>query len=512
VYYDWLQFGFDPQHSGVNPVETAISATTVTGLKVKHQVSFPAPVDGPPVYLSSVTTANGVQDLLFVETSQSDVYALDAQTLVTVWTKSHAPPPATPCTSSNGGACYTTSQPAIDPNRMFVYAYGLDGLIHKHQVGDGTEIMTGGWPERGTLKPNVEKGSSDLAWAVASDGTAYLYAASAGYPGDAGDYQGHLTTIKLSDGTQHVFNILCSDQPAHFTPGATPDCASTQAAVWARGGVLYRPDNGRIYVATGNGTFNAGMHDWGDSVLALNGDGTGVNGGPLDSWTPTDQAQLDSGDADIGSTGPALLPVPSTAKYPHLALQGAKTPTGGAGGPVRLLNLDDLSGMGGPGNLGGELFKLATVPQGNEILTQPAIWKNPADGTIYAFIANDSGISALKLVVDATTGAPSLATAWPGNGTKPEGGSSPIVVNGVLFQVGNGAGRQGNNTVYARDPTSGAVLWSAQLAPATGTTAIGGIHWESPIVAHGYLYVTSEHGNTAATVADGTGYLTSYGL
>ena len=54
-------------------------------------------------------------------------------------------------------ACYTTSSPAIDPDLQFVYSYGLDGFVHKYQVGNGTEITSGGWPEHVTLKDSTRK-------------------------------------------------------------------------------------------------------------------------------------------------------------------------------------------------------------------------------------------------------------------------------------------------------------------------------------------------------------------
>ena len=419
--------------------------------------------------------------------------------------KSH--PYSGTCTSSNGGPCYTTSEPAIDPNRRFVYAYGLDGKVHKHAVGDGSEVTTGGWPEVTSLKPNLEKGSSDLAVAAGKSGS-FLYAAAAGYPGDAGDYQGHVTTINLGDGSQKVFNVLCSKMTEHFTMGGSTDCAmTTQAAVWARGGVLYRPDNDRIYFATGNGAYDAANYDWGDTVLATNADGSGTATGPLDTWTPSDESALNSADADVGSTGPALVPVPAGSKYMHVGLQGNKVPQGSNAGPIRLINLDDLSGMGGPGHLGGELFKM-DVPQGNEILTQPTVWVNPANQTTWIFIADDSGISGIKLVPDGGTTTPSLMTGW----TKGTGGTSPVVANGILYYAANNAGRGGTNNVYALDPTTGNVLWMAPIKAMSGATAVGGIHWESVIVAHGAVYIPSEHGNTGGGVGDGAGTLSRFAL
>jgi outer membrane protein assembly factor BamB len=57
------------------------------------------------------------------------------------------------------------------------------------------------------------------------------------------------------------------------------------------------------------------------------------------------------------------------------------------------------------------------------------------------------------------------------------------VANGVLFYIGSGF-------VRALNPATGQRLWHDAL--------IGGIHWESPIVANGNLYFTDENANLTA--------------
>ena len=470
--YDWLQFGFDSKHSGNDALETWITPNTVASLQMLFQVPLPNVADGAPAFLAGVTTPGGKRDLVFVTTKAGHIIALDAHTGAPMWSHQYGPGS---CISSNGGVCYTTSSPAIDPNRQYVYSYGLDGYVHKYAVGDGTETTTGGWPELTSLKPWNEKGSSALAIATAQNGTSYLYVAHAGYPGDRGDYQGHVTAINLADGSQNVFNAVCSDQAVHFveTPG-TPDCAQVQTAIWARPGVVYDPAIDKIFMATGNGTFAPASHAWGDTVFSLNPDGTGSGGNPLDTWTPTNYQQLQNGDADIGSTAPAILP-PSSGKYSHLGVQSGKD------GVLRLLNLDDLSGQGATGHTGGEVFSM-NMPIGGGVYTTPAVWVNPDDNSTWVFIANgyNSGLAALKLVIDGS-GNPSLQTQWTRSG-----GTSPIVANGILFFARS-------NLISALDPTSSSLLWS--------DNHIGGIHWESPIVASGILYITDESGHLTAYAA-----------
>lgn len=474
--YDWLQYNGNPQHSGNNTLETAITPGNVGTLRQLFQVSLPSPADGAPVYLRSVNTAAGTKDLVFVTTKAGHIIALDARTGATLWTRQY---PAGSC-RINGGpdVCYTTSSPAIDPNRRFVYTYGLDGYVHKLRVGSGMEITGNGWPQLATRKPSIEKGSSALGFATAANGTTYLYMTNGGYPGDQGNYQGHVTAINLATGVQHVFNTECSNrQDVHFVvPPNLPSCARVQSAVWARAGVVYNPNTNRIYLATGNGDFVPAQYGWGDSVLALTPSAHGIAGRPLDSYTPTNYEELDQFDLDLGSTAPAILPAPANSNVRNLGLQSGKD------AKLRLLNLDNLSGQSGPGNVGGEIA-LMPVPQGGQVLTTPAVWRNPADGTTWTFVSNNNGVSALRLNIDGS-GTPSLQTMWQ----QLAPGFSPLIANNVLFQARN-------NVIEAREPLTGAQLWSSN--------AIGGIHWNSPVVANGVLYITDSNNNLFAFSPNG---------
>jgi len=463
--YDWLQFNGDPQHSGNNTLETTITSGNVVSLTQLFQVSLPGTADGAPVYLRAVSTTLGIKDLVFVTTKAGHIVALEAHTGGTIWSKQNA---AGLCRINQGSTpCYTTSSPAIDPNWQFVYSYGLDGKVHKYQVGDGSEVISSSWPETTTLKPEDEKGSPPLTMATVSSVT-YLYAANGGYPGDQGDYQGHITAINLSDGTQRVFNAMCSNQTVHFNY-SSPDCPDVQSAIWARSAVVYLSDTNKIYMATGNGTFNPASHYWGDTVFALNPDGTGLNGDPLKTYTPVNYQHLQDTDQDIGSTNVALLPTAITSTVTHLAMEGGKDAV------LRLIDLDALSGS--VGSTGGEVFSMA-VPQGGEVLTASAVWVNPDDHSTWVFVANDNGISGLQVTYSGS-GVPQLTFRWKKN----NGGTSPIVANGVLFQAGP-------NNIYARDPKTGNVLWQ--------DSTIGGIHWESPVVVNGVVYITDENAHLTA--------------
>ena len=468
---NWLQFDFDQQHSGFNTMETKIGPGNVSKLHRLYRVSLPDVADGAPAYLSKVHTADGIVNLLFLTTKDGHILALNAKNGKVVWEHQYGPGRY----KINNGfqPIYTTSSPAIDPDLKYVYSYGLDGYVHKFEVANGNEVKTGGWPELCTLKPFNEKGSSALAIATAKNGVSYLYVTNGGYLGDRGDYQGHITTINLRTGEQHVFNANCSDRAVHFVerPGK-PDCSAVQSAIWARPGIVYDRSTDRIYAATGNGPFDPKKHDWGDTIFSLRPDGTGIDGNPLDTYTPVNHHYLNDADLDLGSTAPAILPTPPNCVIRNLAAQGGKDMK------LRLVNLADLSGRGGSGHVGGEIGKLLDVPQGGMVFTQPAVWVNPKDHSTWVFVATYSGLSGLKLRVDGH-GTPSLEPVWQND----DEGSSPIIANNVLYCAGS-------RDIRAFDPTTGKLLWH--------NTSIGRIHWESPIIVNGVLYITDESGNLTA--------------
>jgi hypothetical protein len=474
---DWLQFGYDQAHSGFNPTETSypVAAQTAAQWSVTiHAVGSGTGLvsDAAPVYLSNVTTPGGIKNVLYVVTTNGTLVALDAANGTVLWSRQPS------SAQTNEG---TSGSPAVDPGRQYVYAYALDGYVYRYNVGDGTPANGNGWPELSTRKPNAEKGAAALAFSTPVGGTNYLYHVTNGYNGDGGDYQGHITAINLATGAQNVFNVMCSNLlNVHFVNNGTPrtdDCNLTHSGgygdgqmggIWGRPGTIYDAQTNRIYFASGNGLFDAntaGDYEWGDSVLAMNPDGTGAGMGmPIDSYTPSNFAGLYGGDTDLGSTSPAILPSTS-AQYPHLAIQSGKDSC------VRLINLDNMSGAGGPGHAGGELnaaSSCSTDALGTHVVfPQPAVWINPADHSTWVYVVNHSDkIQAYQL--NLASNPPSLAKKWSG-----AAGRSPVIADHTLYYVSGSA-------VVGRDTVTGTQVWSA---------SIGGVHWQSPIIIDHHLYV-----------------------
>jgi hypothetical protein len=463
VASDWLQFAYDVDQSANNTSETTITSANVHSLVPIYTQALGT--TSAPVYLSNVATSNGNVDLLFMTARNGTMLAVDANNGVTVWSQ-----PTTQISYA------VDSAPVIDPGRQFVYGYGADGKVHKYAVADGTEVLSGDWPAVSSLKPGVEHGSGALEIARSTSGSLYLYAVTTGFYGDGGDYQGHVTAINLSTGTWTVFNANCSNIPGHFIADGTAginDCATPRSGIWGRSGAVYDRRTSKLYVATGNGNFNVvlGGYNWGDSLLALKADGS-INqiGTPLDSYTPSNYSTLEASDSDFGSGSVVLLPTPAASAVAHLgAIMGKDA-------QLRLLNMDNLSGQGSAGGIGGEIQKLDTLGVNTDIPTpHPAVWVNArGDGSTWLFVATPSNISGVQLVINGA-GQPSLAVRWTSGGFS---GTSPIVANNVLYYGGCGG-------ICALAPTTGQILWSSPLSIGC---CMGG--WANPIVVNGRLFVT----------------------
>ena len=282
-----------------------------------------------------------------------------------------------------------------------------------------------------------------------------------GYDGDAPPYQGHVVTIdRVSGRITHVWNTLCSNRRRLLVPST---CPASDSAIWGRAAPVLEPGTGRILVTTGNGLFN-GSTDWGDSVLELTPDGSRL----LHNWTPTNQAQLNADDGDLGSTSPAILP--KVHGY-RLAVQGGKA------GILSLLNLNRLNGTrGGAGpRTGGELQDISS-PGGDQVFTAPAVWSHP--GGPYVFVADNSGTAAYVLRIGRR---PHLVTAWQ-NGTS---GTSPIIAGGLLYIYDQNGGAL---NVY--QPASGRKV--ASLGASGG-------HWNSPIAVGGRVILPTGNANDHST-------------
>jgi outer membrane protein assembly factor BamB len=435
---DWTRFGYDAARSSSGPRATGITAANVGTLK-RQRVVLPGTVDSSPIYLRGIRIARRTHDVFFLTTSYGKALAVDADTGRVLW---RFTPPG--YSSWAGTHMITQATPVADPSRRFVYTVAPNGRVHKLSVATGREAA--GWPVAITRDPEHEKIAPALNLS-----RGLVLAATGGYIGDAPPYQGHVVAIDAESGRiANVWNSLCSDRHSLLEPTTCPESGS---AIWARSGVVAEPGTGNLLVATGNGRFD-GTRYWGDSVLMLDPRG----GRLLQNWTPSDQRDLETGDADLGSTAPALL-------GSRLAVQGGKD------AKLRLLDLRHLNGQGGhEPRTGGEL---QTLSLGEGLFAAPAVWHDGA--RTWLFVSTFSETHAYRL------SGGRLRLAW----RSASGGTSPVVAGGLLYVYGpDGGGLR----VYR--PTTGALV--ARLPAGAG-------HWNSPIVTDGRVALAEGDANDHGT-------------
>jgi hypothetical protein len=445
---DWTTFDYNAQRSGVGPPDTGITPSDLHSLR-RITVHLPGTVDSAPVELHAVPVRGHIHDVVIVTTSYGRTLALDAASGRRLW--EFAPPGIRPLL---GTSQITTATPVVDPGRTYVYVTTPDGYVHKLAVANGHQV----WKTRMTYDAHREKlaGSLNLA-----DGS--LIVVTDGYYGDTPSYQGHIATIDpLTGRITHVWNALCSNITTLINPPRT--CSASDAAIWARPGSVVEPDTGKILVTTGNGPFD-GHNNWGDSVLELS---------PtlqlLHNWTPSNQAQLNSSDTDLGSTEPALLPFGGGSR---LAVQGGKQ------GVLQLLNLNRLDGSAGPaGPATGGTLQVIDAPGPTDVYSQPAVWQAPG-GRVYVFVTTDAGTAAY--IVGANH---RLRLGWHDD----QAGTSPVLAGGLLYVF-----NQDEGLLNIFNPRSGHLYRS--LPADRG-------HWNSPIIVGGRIILPVGNDNDYRTTGE----------
>ena len=450
---NWPVAGYDPARSSFNSAERTLTVGNVHRLREKWQISLPSIADSTLIELDRVKIGRTYRPMLYQTTKNGITVGIDAMTGRIVWR------------FTTSGSKITNSAPAADPSGKFIYAPGIDGMVHKLSANKGREHHGGGFPVRITRLPNTEKDASPLNVA-----NGYLYAVTSGYFGDAVPYDGHVVAVRLSDGKTTVWNSLCSNKHKLPTAGS---CSAQRSGIWARGGAVVDPDptmNGRVYVATGNGDFDAnqGGHNYGDSVISLTSDVMSI----LGSYTPTDYNQLDQGDVDLGSTTATMLPAQASSQTPWMLTEGGKD------GVLKLINRAALPGVGGE-------LQLIDMPGG--LFSAPAVWTDGSSNA-WIFLGFSDVVEAFRL--QTYSGVSKLVGVWQSSPGQTGGeGTSPVVANGILFVAFD-------NALVALNAVNGNLLWSSAnygSAPSFGT-----VHWQSPIVVNGWLYCSDQSGHLTA--------------
>jgi outer membrane protein assembly factor BamB len=216
--------------------------------------------------------------------------------------------------------------------------------------------------------------------------------------------------------------------------------------MWAASGPTVDAD-GHLFVTTGN-SFSADTFDFGDSVIELS-----PQLKELGFFAPEDWAALNTGDVDLGSVGPALLP-------------GGRLYQIGKGGVGYLLDANDLGGIGG---------ELSSAP-----VCGGSFGGTAHDGrSIY--VPCSDGLVALRVADDGR----SFDQVWRSSAFD---AGPPIVAGGLVWSVD-----LSSSALLGFDPAAGNEVVRQPMDEVS--------HFASPSSAPGCLFVPTYRSVTAFCVA-----------
>jgi polyvinyl alcohol dehydrogenase (cytochrome) len=442
----WTTYRHDASRSGIDADSTA----SVTPALAWQTPALDGEVYGQPLVYGAY---------VYVATENDTVYKLDAGTGGVVWSMHVATPEpssAAPC-GDISPSIGITSTPVIDPAANRIYAVGAvstSGAIHHElfalDLGSGQPVA--GFPIN--VDPPFPSGGTPVNQlqrpGLALDAGRILI----GYGGNDGDcntYWGWLVSAPTSPGAG-IAAFQVDGQPGH-----------DEGAIWGGGNAPAVDADGNVYVATGNGSGATSDPDFGDSVVKLN-----ALASPLDWWAPTNWHTLDTTDADLGSSMPALLPG-------GFLFQSGKDNNG------YLLNGAALGHVSSPlaqatGFCSGMSFGGAVYDPGNS--------------AIYASCNN--GLKALSFATGPT---PSISVK--AGFSAPSGATGPPTIAGGLVWVTN----HSPGTLFGLDPTSGRTRSQFSIPEKTIPGGSDVNHFATASAGGGRLFVGSGDQVTAYTIA-----------
>lgn len=298
-------------------------------------------VDAEPLYVSKLFVQGAARSVVFVATEHDLVYAFDAYTFAELWRVSVL---AAGETTSDDRGCQQitpeigiTSTPVIDlkagpHGAIYVAAMSKDAQGHYFQRLHALDLTSGaempGSPRTIAASfPGTGSGSrggrlifdprlyEDRAALLLAKGMLYTTWAS---HCDDGPYTGWVLAYNSR-----------SLQPAG-TLNLTPN--GTEGAVWMSGDGPAADDEGRVYLLTGNGTFDTRLQadgfpaqgDYANAFVKLE-----MKDGTLrvvDYFTMHDTVEQSEEDEDLGSGGVILLPdmKDASGRTRHLAVGAGK--------------------------------------------------------------------------------------------------------------------------------------------------------------------------------------------
>ena len=307
---------YSTQRTGANLSETVLTASNVNSSQFGKL--FMVPVDdqiyAQILYVSSLSIAGGVHNVIYVATANNTIYAFDADTLGSpLWQKNFNGVGVPSVNTELGQACTNgyhdflgnigiVSTPAIDLSSLTMYFL--------------TRTVESGVTVQRLRAIDIRTGAEEAY-------SPQVIQASIAGTGDGGSTvtfnpvtQNQRSALSISQGIVYLaWASFCDTRPYHGWVMAYDETtlaqvgvfntspSGGQAGIWMAGAGLAFDTSGNVYFGTGNGTTDD-VTDFGESLLKLSASSL-VR---LDYFTASNFATLNSTDGDFGASGPSMLP------------------------------------------------------------------------------------------------------------------------------------------------------------------------------------------------------------
>jgi hypothetical protein len=483
-----LTYHNDVARTGQNLNESTLTTANVKSASfgLVGNLSVDAGVDAEPLYVSNLTLAGGVHNVVYVVTENDSVYAFDADTFAQLW---HVSVLGANETASDNRGCGQvspiigiTSTPVIDLSagthgEIFLVAMSLDSGGNYHQRLHALDLSTGAEISGGPT-------TIQATFPMTSGTTTF----------DPKQYKERAALLLLNGVIYTTWASHCDDNPytgwimgyneTTLKQSSVLDLTPNggEGAIWMAGDGPAADSSANIYFLDANGTFDDTLNssgfpehgDYGNAFIKISTAGNSLSVADYFTMFNTD-AESDA-DEDLGSGGEMLLPdVKDTQGNTwHLAVGAGKD------GHIYVVNRD-LMGKFNTSNDSAIYQEIDSNGLSGGVFSTPAYFNN----VVYYGAVGDHlrafSIANAKL----TTPASSLTSesfAYPG--TTPS-----ISANGTSAGIVWAVENNGGGVLHAYDATNlGTELYNSNQA-ANSRDHFADNKFITPMIANGKVYV-----------------------
>ena len=484
---------YDQWGTGANTRESILTTANVNEQRFGKLFSYAVEgaVYAQPLYVPGISIAHqGKKNVIFAATMDDKVYAFDADHAgPPLWTRDFTnsqagitPVPIADITGSNDlnivGNVGIESTPVIDLSKGLLYV-----LVRTKEQGKYVQRLHALKLENGKdkRKPALIEAETD---STAKDAVA----GKLRFDPKAGNQRSALALtrgkiiiawashedLQPYHGWVMAYDAHSLKQTGTFSPAPNGE----EAGIWQSGRGPVVDAAGFIYYEVGNGSWD-GKTEFSDSVLKLRAEKKSLT--LVDYFTPSDYEFLNKRDADLGSTGPLMIPNTS------FLMCGSKQ------GILYLLDARQL----GHETATNEHVLQALSVKGGRFLSGPVYWESPAGPRIYvwcetdflkAFAFDEAKLGAVPAARGkiASHGSPGGALTLSANASQPGTG----IVWGTISLNRSADHGNAQGGLFAFDAQTLELLWSSEQnsnRDRLGTL----VKFTPPTVANGKVYMAT---------------------